>query len=98
MMRTVAANILQVVVLTADPHTLLRIRYAWIVRRGVAQKKILELVHARIGKHQRGVFPVDDGRRGYDLMLLVAEEIQKLLPDFTGLHHGLSFYGPQRYN
>ncbi len=51
----VESYLLEVVVLAADAKTLLRVGNAPRLRNSVAQNYILELVHTRIGKHQRGV-------------------------------------------
>ncbi len=52
---SIVAHGFEVVVLSADPEALLRIRRPFHLRHGVAQKYVLELVHSGVGEHQRRV-------------------------------------------
>ena len=82
----VMSDLLQVVVLTGDAETFLRVGYT---RRGdgdITEDDVLELVHARVGEHQRGV-ALNDHRRGWDdLVTLRGEEVQEALTNFVGSH------------
>ena len=73
----VVPDLLQVVVLARDAQALLRIGRTGILARGVAQENILELVHAGVGEHQRGVVLHDHRGRRDDRMSLALEELQK---------------------
>ncbi len=55
MVISVMAYFLKVVVLAAHTEALLRVGHAAALGGGVAKDDVLELVHARVGKHQRGV-------------------------------------------
>ncbi len=87
----VVAHLLQVVVLARDAQTLLRVGRAGVFARCVAQENILELVHARVGEHERGVALDDHRGRGHDRVLLRCEEVEKGPANFIRFHH-ISFY------
>ena len=57
------------------------------LRRDVAEENILELVHSRVGKHQRGVVLHYHRCRGHDGMSLGCKEIQELLSYLFRSHH-----------
>ena len=57
----VVPNLFQVVVLAAGAETFLGICHTAVLWNGIAENDVLELVHARIGEHERGVV-LDDHR------------------------------------
>ena len=63
-----AAHLLEVVVLAARAHALLRGRGARIIAALAAQEYVLELVHAGIGKQQRRVIRRHQRRRTHNPM------------------------------
>ena len=82
----VMPHLLQVVVLARNAQALLGVGRTRIFAGRIAQEDILELVHARVGKHQRGI-PLDDHRcRGHDHMALALEEVQKGPANFIRFH------------
>ncbi len=72
--------------LAADPEAFLCIGDAAHVRCLGAKEVVLELVHARIGEHERGVILVDDGGGGHDFMLFGSEKIEVGLADLCCCH------------
>ena len=78
----VVADLLQVVVLARNAQTFLRIGRTRILAGGVAQEDVLELVHARVGEHQRGVALDDHRGRRHDSMPFRLEEVEKGLTNF----------------
>ena len=82
----VATHLLQVIMLAGDAETLLGVGHARVFGRIVAQKDVLELVHASIGEHQRRVI-LDDHRCGWDNMMLFGfKKAQKSSTDFCRSH------------
>jgi hypothetical protein len=51
-----------------------------------AEEYVFKLVHACVGKQQRGVVVRDERRRGNDLMPLGLEELQEFGAEFVGFH------------
>ncbi len=78
----VLPHVVQVVVLAARPDALLRIRRPAVRPGAGAQEDVLELVHPRVGEHQRRIVRRHHRRRRHNRMPLAREEIEKLLPDF----------------
>ena len=64
------ADFLEVIVFTGNTEALLRIGDARKLHRAVAKEDVFELVHSRIGKHQRWVVFHDHGCRWNDFMRL----------------------------
>ena len=77
----VHADFLQVVVLSTDAKAFLGVGNASMLHRLVAQKQILEWIHASIDEHQGGVVFHHHGCRGHDLVSFFLEKIQKSLSD-----------------
>ena len=73
----IVTYLLQVVMLARYAQTFLRIGRTRILARRITQKDVLELVHARIGEHQRGVALDDHRRRRNDVMALALEKSRK---------------------
>ena len=70
----IMAHLFEVIMLTADAQTLLRVRYTAMLDLGITEYNILELVHPCIGEHQGGVALDHHRSRGYDRMALTLEE------------------------
>ena len=82
----VVAHCLEVIVLSADPETLLAVCRTGEYRRRVAEEYVFELVHSGVGEHQRRVvLYYHRGGRDYG-MALRFEKFQVLAPDFLGCH------------
>ena len=79
-------DVVEIVVLTAGPNALLRVRRPAVRSRADTEEHVLELVHPRVGEHQGGVVQGHNGRRGHDFVALGSEKIQKLLSNLNGSH------------
>ncbi len=75
------AHFLQVVVLAAHAQAFLRVRDSGVFHGLVAQEQILERVHAGVDEHQGGIVLHHHGCRGYNVVSLFFEKIQKCLPN-----------------
>ena len=64
----VVADLFQVVMLATGTEAFLRVGYAAILWYGIAEDDVFELVHARIGEHERGVVLDNHGCRRHNLM------------------------------
>ena len=82
----VVAHLFEVVVLARHAQALLGIGRTRIFAGRIAQKDVLELVHARIGEHQRGVALHDHRRRRHDHMAFALEEVEKGAANFIRFH------------
>ena len=67
------ADILEIVVLAPGAHALLRGRGAAVGALLQAGEDVLELHHAGVGEHQRGIVARHERARGYDLVAVLAE-------------------------
>ena len=85
----VVSHFFQVIVLSADTQALLRVGHALPLRRMVAQNDVFELVHSRVGEHQRGVIFYHHGSRGYDMVSFALEETLERVSDFICSQHTL---------
>ncbi len=54
----------------------------------MAEKHVLELHHAGVGKQQRRIAPRNEATRWHDRMAVRLEEFKKFLPDFAAFHIG----------
>ena len=88
----VVAYLLEVVVLAADAEALLGIRGAGALRSRVSEEYVLELVHARVRKHERRVVLYNHGGRRDHRVPLGCEVIEEFLPDLFCCHHILFFF------
>ena len=84
------ADVVEVVVLAAGAHRLLRGGGAGIGARLQPGEHVLELDHARVGEHQRGIVARHDGRGGHDLVVAALEEAQEVGPDLVAGNHACS--------
>ena len=85
----VAAHRLEVVVLAAHPHALLRVGRAHVAATLGAQQQGLELVHAGVREQQGGVVLRDQRGTRHDLVAALGEEVQEGLADLVTGQHGL---------
>ena len=83
----VQTHVVEIVVLAARAHALLRVGGAGRVIGGLLRAEEIrhELVHARVGEKQVGRRR-QQARRGHDRVLFVAEKIEKRLTNFGGSH------------
>ena len=79
-------HVVEVVVLPADPHALLRRRRPLVGALLAAEKEVLELVHARVGEQQRRVVGRHERRAADDLVALAGEIVEEALADPAGRH------------
>ena len=70
-------DVVEVVVLPADPHHLLRRRGARVVALLAPEKQILELVHAGVGEEQRRVVAGDERGAGHHAVAVLLEVLQE---------------------
>ena len=70
-------DVLEVVVLAADPHALLRTGRAPVVAPVPSEEDVLELVHPRVGEQERGVVSRHQRRTRDDTMAVLFEEPEK---------------------
>ena len=82
----VVPHLFQIVVLARYAQAFLCVGRPRIFARSVAQKDVLELVHARIGEHQRRIALDHHRSRGNDLVSLAPEKVQKGLANFIRFH------------
>ena len=83
------ADVVQVVMLAAGAHALLRRRRPAVGPRLLAGEDVLELHHAGIGEHQGRVVARYQRRRGHRLMAVARKVIEKGLADIVGAGHGI---------
>ena len=88
MMPRSVANVFQIVVLPPRTHAALRARRPGIGTLVMAEKHVLELHHAGVGKQQRRIAPRNERTRWHDRMAVRLEEFKKFLPDFAAFHIG----------
>ena len=89
------ADVLEVVVLAADAHALLRRGRARVVARLAAEEHILELVHAGVREEQRRVVVRHERRAGHGAVAIGGEVGKKRPADLVRMHrsHGTSGWG-----
>ena len=89
----VEAHLLKVVVFSADTQTLLAVGDAGPLRGLVAEYDVLELVHAGVGEHKRGVILDHHRGRGDNLMAFALEELLERFAYLVGsLNVGIHLY------
>ncbi len=82
MMVGVMPHLFQIVMLATDTQAFLAVGNPRPLRRFVAEDNILELIHARIGEHQRGVILDNHRGRRNNLMPLALEKLLEGLSYF----------------
>ena len=85
------ADVVEVVVLAAGAHALLRGRRRVVGARLLAGEHVLELHHAGVGEHERGIVARHKRRRRHDLMALLLEEIEERSADLVDARHRIAF-------
>ena len=86
-MQRCAAHRLQIVMLPADPHTLLAGGGAIVVPCLQSEERILELVHPGVGKQQSGIVTWDQGTALHHAVAPVSEVVEKSFANVgRGLH------------
>ena len=80
------ADVFQVIVLAAGAHAALRGGSALVGTLLLAEKHVLELHHAGIGKKQRRIVAGHERAGRHDGVALGFKVIEKLLADFTAVH------------
>ena len=83
------ADVVEVVVLAAGAHALLRRRPRAEGARLLAGEDVLELHHAGVGEHQRRVVARHQRRRRHDLVPVLAEVVEEGGADFVDAGHEL---------
>ena len=81
------ADIVEVVVLAARAHALLRGGGALVGPGLGAGEDVLELHHAGVGEHQRRVVARHERARGHDLVAVGGEIVQELRADLADARH-----------
>ena len=71
----VHSHLFEIVVFSTDAQALLRVGHPAALWGCIAEDYILELIHARIRKHQRRIILDDHGRRGHYLMAFLTEKL-----------------------
>ena len=79
------ADVVKVVVLAAGADALLGRRGAGVRALVEAEEHVLELVHAGVGKQQRGIIG-DEGRRRIELKTALLKEVEELGADLGRSH------------
>ncbi len=79
-------DVVEVVVLAADAHHLLRGRGARVVALLAAEKQVLELVHPGVGEQQRRVVAGDERRARHDAVAVLLEVLQEGRADLVRRH------------
>ena len=80
------ADVFQVVMFAARAHAFLRSGGTRIVALFHAGKGVFELVHARVGKQQRGIVRRDQRRAAQHAVAAGGKEVEEKLSDFVTCH------------
>src|SRR5262249_31968391 len=80
-------HIVEIVVLAAGAHAFLRAHRARIGKLLEAGKDVLELHHAGIGEHQRGIVARHERRRRHHLVAVLGEVVEESRPDLVDAAH-----------
>ena len=80
------ADVVEVVVLAADAHALLRRRGARVVPLLLAEEDVLELVHPGVGEQQGRVVARNERGAGHRTVTGRFEEVEEPTADFTRTH------------
>jgi hypothetical protein len=76
-MRAIVTHVLQVIVLSRDAHTFLRVRNTCILARTQAQKHVLELVHSGVGEQQGRIIYRDQRSARHNRVPSLPEKLEK---------------------
>jgi hypothetical protein len=80
------ADLVEVVVLAAGAHALLRARRALVAARLGAGEHVLELHHAGVGEQQRRVVRRHERARRHGGVALAGKELEKRATNLGGFH------------
>ena len=83
------SNVVEIVVLAARPHALLRRYRARIVPRFLPREHRLELHHARVGEQQRRIVAGHQRRRRHLLVSSLAKVVEKPSADLVDAGHSM---------
>ena len=89
------SDVVQVVVLAAHAHHLLRRGRARVLALLAPQKQVLELIHPGVGEEQRRVVRRHEGRAGHHAVAVLLEVFQERRPDLVRRHRFI-LYGVTR--
>src|SRR5262249_38499993 len=94
----VAADFLEIVVLAGDADALLAVDRPLVRPRARTEEHVLELVHAGVGEHKRGIVERHDARRRHErVAVLQGEEVDELAADVvSGWHLSCPYASPER--
>src|SRR5439155_26342249 len=79
-------DVVEVVVLAADAHHLLRRRRAGVLALFAAEKRVFELVHAGVREQQCGIVAWDQRGDRHDTVAVLSEVLKEGRPDLVGSH------------
>ena len=80
------SDVVEIVVLPAHAHALLRRGRARVLAPFAAEERLLELVHPRIGEEQRRILVRDERRAGDDAVAVALEVLEERTADLVGGH------------
>src|SRR5262245_56101325 len=80
------SHVIEVVVLAADAHALLRGGRALVVPLFLAEEHVLELVHPGVREEQRWIVVRHEGRARHDPVPLTLEVLQERASNLVGGH------------
>ncbi len=83
----VHAHFFQVIVLATYTQAFLGVRDTLVSSRAIAEEQVLELVHARIGEHERGIILHHHGGAWDNGMTVLLEVVEEGLADLLGREH-----------
>ena len=75
------SHVVEVVVLSADAHALLRRRCARVLAFLAAEEHVLELVHPRVGEEKRWIVARHERRARHDAVVVALEILQESRAD-----------------
>jgi hypothetical protein len=79
-------DVVEVVVLAADPHHFLRRRRARVLAPLAAEKHVLELIHSGVGEQQRRIVSRHKRRAGDDLVAVLCKMFEERRANFVRGH------------
>ena len=80
-------DVVEIVVLAADPHAFLRGRRPAVLALLASEKQVLELVHPGVGEEQRGIVVRHERPAGHDAMALRLEVLEKRATELRRGHN-----------
>ena len=80
------ADVVQIVMLTPCPHTLLNRHGACIVPLFESEKQILKLIHTSIGKQERWILCWNERGTGNHFVAILGKKVEKAFAYFCRFH------------